>query len=219
MLTVFLAGTETTASALTWALDLLAHHPEIEQRLHTEADTVLHGNPATHADLPRLELTERIITRTLRLYAPAWFITRTVTRDTHLGGHPLSAGSSIVHSSCLIYHRPDLYADPETVGPDRWDPKHPRPPRHAVPSSNRTDAHVIAIARPQSHRQVVEYPDSCARARRRVGCCTWRRCRSRTEPRRDVRRTTIVSPWRSPPLRSRPPCFWSRGSWSAGSSL
>ncbi|BDH13402.1 hypothetical protein HOK021_45810 [Streptomyces hygroscopicus] len=71
ILTVFLAGTETTASTLAWALDLLARHPEIEQRLHTEVDTVLRGNPATHADLPRLELTERIIDETLRLYPRA----------------------------------------------------------------------------------------------------------------------------------------------------
>ncbi|AZS75444.1 cytochrome P450 [Streptomyces lydicus] len=131
ILTVFLAGTETTASTLAWALDLLARHPEIEQRLHTEVDTVLRGNPATHADLPRLELTERIINETLRLYPQGWFLTRTVTHDTHLGGHPLPAGASLAYSPYLIHHRPDLYNDPETFDPDRWDPKRPQPPRHA----------------------------------------------------------------------------------------
>lgn len=131
ILTVFLAGTETTASTLAWALDLLARHPEIEQRLHTEVDTVLRGNPATHADLPRLELTERIINETLRLYPQGWFLTRTVTHDTHLGGHPLPAGTSLAYSPYLIHHRPDLYTDPETFDPDRWDPKRPQPPRHA----------------------------------------------------------------------------------------
>nr|WP_275312027.1 cytochrome P450 [Streptomyces yunnanensis] len=131
ILTVFLAGTETTASTLAWALDLLARHPEIEQRLHAEVDTVLRGNPATHADVPRLELTERIITKTLRLYPSAWFLTRTVTHDTHLGRHPLPAGTSIVYSPYLIHHRPDLYPDPKTFDPDRWDPEHPQPPRNA----------------------------------------------------------------------------------------
>ncbi|MFD7491118.1 cytochrome P450 [Streptomyces sp. NPDC059832] len=131
ILTVFLAGTETTASTLAWALDLLARHPEIEQRLHTEVDTVLRGNPASHADLPRLELTERIITETLRLYPSAWFLTRTVTHDTHLGGHPLPAGTSVAYSPYLIHHRPDLHTDPETFDPDRWDPQRPQAPRNA----------------------------------------------------------------------------------------
>ncbi|MER8029705.1 cytochrome P450 [Streptomyces bauhiniae] len=128
---VFLAGTETTASALASALDLLARHPEIERRLHAEVDSVLRGSPATHADVSRLLLTERVITEALRLYAPVWFITRTVTRDTHLGGHPLPAGASIAYSPHLIHHQPDLYAAPETFNPDRWDPKRSQPPRHA----------------------------------------------------------------------------------------
>ncbi|QRX96699.1 cytochrome P450 [Streptomyces noursei] len=130
ILTAFLAGTGTTASILARSLDLLARHPEIEQRLHAEVDTVLSGNPATHADLPRLELTERIITKTLRLYPSAWFLTRTVTHDTHLGRRPLPAGTGIVYSPYLIHHRPGRYPDPETFAPDRWDPEHPQPPRN-----------------------------------------------------------------------------------------
>ncbi|GAA3487059.1 cytochrome P450 [Streptomyces cremeus] len=126
------AGTETTASVLAWALDLLARHPEIEQRLHAEVDTVLHGAPATHTDLPRLELTERVITETLRLYSPAWFVTRTVTENTHLGRHPLPAGTNIAYSPYLIHRRSDLHTDPETFAPDRWDPKRPPPPRYAL---------------------------------------------------------------------------------------
>ncbi|MHB6911833.1 cytochrome P450 [Streptomyces sp. DB-54] len=131
ILTFFLAGTETTASTVAWALDLLARHPEIEQRLHTEVDTVLRGNPATYADLPRLELAGRIVTETLRLYPAAWFLTRSVTEDTRLGRHLLPAGTSLVYSPYLIHHRPDLYADPETFDPDRWDPERPQPPRSA----------------------------------------------------------------------------------------
>ncbi|MEV6079398.1 cytochrome P450 [Streptomyces sp. NPDC052069] len=131
ILTVFLAGTETTAGTLAWALDLLARHPGIEQRLHTEVDTVLRGNPASPADLPRLKLTERIITETLRLYPSAWFLTRAVTHDTHLGGYALPAGTNVAYSPYLIHHRPDLHTDPETFDPDRWDPERPQPPRNA----------------------------------------------------------------------------------------
>ncbi|WP_172387761.1 cytochrome P450 [Streptomyces sp. MNP-20] len=128
---VFLAGTETTASALAWALHLLASHPEIEQRMHLEVDSALRGASPTHADLPRLKLTERIVTEALRLYAPVWFVTRTVTRDTHLGGYPLPAGTSIAFSPYLIHHRPDLYTNPKAFNPDRWDPKRP-PSRHTL---------------------------------------------------------------------------------------
>ncbi|MFE0105249.1 cytochrome P450 [Streptomyces sp. NPDC059009] len=132
IVTFFLAGTETTAALLGWALDLLARHPEVERRLHAEVDSVLTGSTATHADLPRLELTERIITETLRLRPPGWIFTRTVTADTRLGGHLLPAGSSVVYSPYLIHHRPDLYDHPETFDPDRWAPDRPQPPRHSL---------------------------------------------------------------------------------------
>ncbi|MFD0413755.1 cytochrome P450 [Streptomyces sp. NPDC127108] len=132
IVTFFLAGTETTAALLAWALDLLARHPRIEQRLHAEVDAVLDGAGATHADLPRLELTHRVITETLRLRPPGWIFTRTVTADTRLGGYLLPAGSNVVYSPYLIQHRPDLYDNPETFDPDRWDPQRPQPPRNAL---------------------------------------------------------------------------------------
>ncbi|MFE0175870.1 cytochrome P450 [Streptomyces sp. NPDC059002] len=132
VVTFFLAGTETTAALLAWALDLLARHPGIARRLHAEVDEVLGGARATHADLPRLELTHRVITETLRLRPPGWIFTRAVTADTRLGGHLLPAGSTVVYSPYLIHHRPDLYDEPETFDPDRWDPKRPQPPRHAL---------------------------------------------------------------------------------------
>jgi cytochrome P450 len=127
----YLAATETTASTLAWALDLLARHPRIEQRLHAEVDSVLDGAPATHTDLPRLELTRRIITETLRLYPPGWLFTRAVTADTRLGRHLLPTGTNIAYSPYLIHHRPDLYDQPDTFDPDRWDPQRTQPPRHA----------------------------------------------------------------------------------------
>ncbi|MFE1549879.1 cytochrome P450 [Streptomyces sp. NPDC058718] len=126
-----LAGIESTAATLSSVLDLLARHPEVERRLHAELDTVLGGAPATYADLPRLELTERIVTETLRLRPPGWFFTRVVTADTELGGYLLPAGTSVAYSPYLIHHRPDLYRDPETFDPDRWASPHPQPPRHA----------------------------------------------------------------------------------------
>jgi cytochrome P450 len=129
---ILLAGIENTASALAWALDFLAQHPEIERQLHTEVDTVLDGAAATHADLPRLEFTNRVINETLRLRPPAWFFTRTVTADTRLGGHFLPAGTNVAYSPYLIHHRPDLHHAPEDFDPGRWDPQRPQPHRHAM---------------------------------------------------------------------------------------
>src|SRR5712691_5499766 len=71
-LTFFAAGAETTAGTLAWALHMLGQHPDIYAQLQAEVDTVLAGRPATHADLPRLDLTKRVITETLRLWPPAW---------------------------------------------------------------------------------------------------------------------------------------------------
>lgn len=122
LVTFYLAGTETTTAALAWSLHLLSQHPDIEQRLHAEVDAVLRGTPASYADIPKLELTRRIIAETLRLYPPAWFSTRTVTIHTRLGGHILPAGTSIAFSPFVIHHRGDLYDHPETFDPGRWPP-------------------------------------------------------------------------------------------------
>jgi cytochrome P450 len=130
--TFFSAGVESTAIVLTWAFCLLAQHPDIEERLHGEVDAVLDGGAAAHEHLPKLALTSRIITETMRLRPPGWLITRSAVVDTHLGGYPISAGTIVAYSPYLIHHRPDLYADPERFDPDRWDSTHrPPPPRDA----------------------------------------------------------------------------------------
>lgn len=116
----FLAGLDTTAATLAWALYLLARHPDIQHRLRAETDAVLGGRTATWEDLPKLEFTGRVITETLRLYPPGWLFTRTVTTDTELGGHPVKAGTTVLFSAYLIHHRTDLYPDPHRFNPDRW---------------------------------------------------------------------------------------------------
>ncbi|MFF4012719.1 cytochrome P450 [Streptomyces sp. NPDC001717] len=129
ILTFFVGGTDTAASTLAWALHLLGQHPGIEARLHAEVDAVLDGRPAGHADLPRLELTGRIVTETLRLWPPAWVVTRTCMTDTRLGGHQIRAGATVAYSPYLLHHRGDLYPDPDRFDPDRWAPENPQPPR------------------------------------------------------------------------------------------
>ncbi|MGW3228725.1 cytochrome P450 [Kitasatospora sp. NPDC001095] len=126
IITFFLVGTETSATALAWALHLLAQHPEIEKQLHAEVDTVLGGRPATHADLPHLELTARVITETLRLWPPAWFFTRTCAADARLGRHQVRAGTILLYSPFLLHRQADLYPDPGRFDPERWTAGQPR---------------------------------------------------------------------------------------------
>ncbi|MCP3819387.1 cytochrome P450 [Streptomyces sp. A3M-1-3] len=125
------AGTDTTAATLAWALHLLAQHPDIQRRLHTEVDDVLSGGPALLNHLPELPLTGRIVTETLRLFPPAWLVPRVVAVDTVLGCHRLPAGTTVFYSPYAIHHRGDLYENPQRFDPDRWDDsRRPQPPRH-----------------------------------------------------------------------------------------
>lgn len=130
--TTFIAApTATIASTLGWVFHLLAHHPEVTERLHTEVDTVLQGEPARFEHVAELQLTQRIITETLRLYPTLWLGTRVATTDTELGGYPLPAGTILSYSPYLV-GRSDLYDNPDRFDPDRWDHSaRPAPPRHA----------------------------------------------------------------------------------------
>ncbi|GHB05125.1 MULTISPECIES: cytochrome P450 [Streptomyces] len=119
-LTFFLGGMETTAITLAWALHLLATDPDVQHRLQVETDNVLKGEKLDPAHLPSLGLAGRVVTETLRLYPPAWMMTRTVRQDAELGGVRLKAGSTLVLSPYLLHRRPDLYTEPDRFDPDRW---------------------------------------------------------------------------------------------------
>ncbi|WP_225831128.1 cytochrome P450 [Streptomyces sp. NK08204] len=123
VMTLLLAGVETTASALTWAWHLLATHPEAEARLHAEVDEVLGGRIPEYADIPKLVHTQRIFTETLRLYPPAWMYTRMTTEPTELAGHPLPAGADVLISPYVVHRIPELFARPHAFDPDRWLPE------------------------------------------------------------------------------------------------
>ncbi|WP_424215970.1 cytochrome P450 (plasmid) [Streptomyces sp. BI20] len=115
----FGAGAETTATTLSWALYLLARHPEIARRVRREVDGVLATGPLGHDRLPELDLTNRVIAEALRMYPPGWLINRTVTVDTELGGVRLRAGTGIAVSPYVLHHDPAHHPDPERFDPDR----------------------------------------------------------------------------------------------------
>jgi pentalenene oxygenase len=124
LLPLLMAGADTTAATLSWALHLLTEYPAVQERLREEADPVLHGRPAQWQDLQRLPYATCIVTETLRLYPPTWLLTRETTADVQLGDHHLRAGSTVLFSSVALHRNPKIYASPHTFAPDRWDPEH-----------------------------------------------------------------------------------------------
>lgn len=132
IITLFLAGTESTASALAWALHELGRGPDLERRLHAEVDTVLAGADPTLDDVPALELTGNIVNESLRMYPPGWLFTRVARVNTELGGLQIPSGTTVAYSPYLMHHRADLFPDPETFDPDRWTHRQPTPPARAA---------------------------------------------------------------------------------------
>jgi cytochrome P450 len=120
LLTMLFAGYETTAAALGFAWYALAQNPEIQQAFHEELDAVLGGEPPTHAEITDLELTQRIVTETLRMYPPVHTIPRQTTRDVNVDGYQIPADTQ-VHLPLLAIHRDErFYDDPSSFRPDRW---------------------------------------------------------------------------------------------------
>lgn len=120
VMTLLLAGHDTTALALTWAWVLLAQHPQAEATLHAEVDAVLGGRPPTAADTFQLSYVEHVVTETLRLYPTAWVIGREAVRDTEIGGQPVAKGSTILISPWVLHRDPRFFDQPEEFRPERW---------------------------------------------------------------------------------------------------
>jgi cytochrome P450 len=120
VLTLFVAGHETTANALAWALMLLAQHPEWYARVRDEA-LALPGSP-TFADLPRLAVGARVFKESLRLYPPVYMFGRVAVADTQLGPYHVPKGTVVLVSPFALHHRAEFWPDPERFDPDRFTP-------------------------------------------------------------------------------------------------
>jgi len=121
VITLLLAGHETTALNLSWSWYLLAEHPEAERKLHAELDTVLGGRTPSLSDLPKLQYTDKIIREALRLYPPAWRIFRQTEEALQIGSYTLPAGSNIVLSQWVTQRDPRWFAIPGQFIPERWN--------------------------------------------------------------------------------------------------
>lgn len=119
-LTMILAGHETTANTLAWALSLLAKHPPIAAALAAEVATVLAGRLPTLADLPQLPLLDQVIKESLRLYPPAPVFTRQPIAATELGGYAISADATLVTAPYFLHRDPRFFAEPLRFWPERW---------------------------------------------------------------------------------------------------
>jgi cytochrome P450 len=120
VMTIFLAGYETTARALTWTWWLLARHPEAAARLADELTAVLDGRAPAFEDLPRLRYTHDVIAESMRLYPPAWVVGRRAAETTSLGGWTIPRGSIVLASQWISHHDPRFWREPEAFRPERW---------------------------------------------------------------------------------------------------
>ncbi len=118
VMTLLLAGHETTAAALTWTWALLAEHPEIEARLHAEVDAL----PATpsYVDLARLPYTRQVLAESMRLRPPAWVVGRQAARSFSLGDVNIEAGATLLFSSFFLHRDARFWPDPLRVDPERF---------------------------------------------------------------------------------------------------
>jgi cytochrome P450 len=122
VLTLIVAGHETTASALNWTWYLISQHPAVEARLHAEIDAAAETPAPGLADMESLAYTQQVINEALRLYPPGWLLSRRALEADELGGYAVPAGSNVLLPLYLLHRHPDFWTDPEAFRPERFAP-------------------------------------------------------------------------------------------------
>ena len=121
VITLFLAGHETTALALSWTWWLLAQHPQVEEKLHAELNSLLGGRTPTLENLPKPCYLDHVITESMRLYPPAWGMARLTIEDAEIGGYTIRKGCGVSLSQWVVHRDPRWYESPEEFRPERWE--------------------------------------------------------------------------------------------------
>jgi cytochrome P450 len=120
LVTLVIAGHETVAACLAWTAHLLAESPDVQARVHAELDAVLGDRPPTWADLPRLAYLRACVDEALRLYPPAWVLTRRAVRPDTIGDVEVPAGTLVIISPWLLHRRAASWPDPQRFDPQRF---------------------------------------------------------------------------------------------------
>jgi cytochrome P450 len=123
VITIFLAGYETTANALTWTWYLLSQNPEVEAKLHAEIDSVLGVRNAEFDDVPQLRYTRMVVGEAMRLYPPAWAMGRRAQTDIEIAGYRLPKRTSFFMTQLLMHRNPEYFPDPLRFDPERFAPE------------------------------------------------------------------------------------------------
>ena len=126
LVTFIVAGHETVASALGWAWGLIAEHPDVGDKVAAEADRVAPGRPIRFDDYSELTFSRWVVEETLRLYPPAWLITRSAKQADVIDGVDVPAGSLIIMSPWLLHRHPELWSNAGSFDPDRFASDIPR---------------------------------------------------------------------------------------------
>ncbi len=123
VITLFLAGQETTALTLVWAWYLLALHPEAEETLWQELDEVLQGRAPEAADVPQLKFTEMIAKESMRLYPPAYVVGREAVNECEIGGYLVPPRTQVFMPTWVVHRDPRFFEEPDKFKPERWTPE------------------------------------------------------------------------------------------------
>ncbi len=121
VISIFLAGHDTTAISLSWTAYLLSHHPDIKARMLEEIDTILGNKAPDFEDLPQLPYTRNVLKESMRLYPAAYMTGRDAAEDVKVGDHVIRKGSMVLISPAVMHRLPEYFPDPDDFKPERWN--------------------------------------------------------------------------------------------------
>ena len=171
ILTLVVAGHETTASGLNWTWYLLSRHPEVEARLHVELDAVPEESSPSLAQMEQLAYTQQVINEALRLYPPGWLLSRRTVQPDVLSGYEIPAGANVLLPLYLLHRHPRYWKEPDRFLPERFAPDHEaeRPrfaympfaagPRHCIGETFALYEMLMHLQRVARHFRLLHVPD------------------------------------------------------------
>src|SRR6185437_10640978 len=171
VLTLVVAGHETTASGLNWTWYLLSQHPDAEARLHAELDAVADDPSPGLPQMEQLAYTQQVVNEALRLYPPGWLLSRRTVQPDVLSGYEIPAGANVLLPLYLLHRHPRYWKDPDAFFPERFAPDHDaeRPrfaympfaagPRHCIGETFALYEMLINLHRIARHFRIVHVPD------------------------------------------------------------